>query len=734
MNLSLKRPELDVNHFAGKNIIRLTGCRTEPLSDYLKALGVMRLIAKQKDPDVRGCWTEDGYFELSSNILDEEGLVKFFLEEYKPSPIVAAWQGGTGMLDYEKDTKKAIVSALENSKNDKLDNYRDAIEKVKKLLKDKNIEEKPKDEEKFNVQSAFRSELDDDLVEWIDALIVITSEKTKYPPLLGVGGADGNLSQTKVFMESITYLGIHKEKVSDIAKPLLESSLFEKIGSIPKSISLPVGYLNPIKAGGKNSSFGFDRDSIVNPWDFLLCLEGGLLFSGAVSRRKDSNSSKSSYPFTVDSSFSGFGSSVDSEDSRGEIWLPLWFKATSFSELAVLMSEGRSELNGRQTKDGLGFVLSLSSLGVDKGIDSFVRYAIMVRNGLSYFAVPLGSYSVGERPDIDIITEFTANWLDRYKYNSGGNNSRYMVNYRRIADRIFDYVKNPSESSMNMILRAIGLAEKDARYMKGDKSRMPYLKLSPDWIDASNDKSPEFRLALSLASLDSGEKYEKPLRVYLEPIGKSSKGNFLDWADSSTDVVWSFGNPVKSMTEILKRRIIDTDKNVFKIPVSGFCYACLSDVFRFIEGDLDLMKFEELVYALSTISPFEIRKVTQNNNNLYPKIGEPAHIPLVYSVTKLLFTEHISKDREEPIKAEGSIVPLLLSNQLDSACTISARRLFMDAQIRGKGESVVPAVKDYKDSNLWHNAPENLAAALLFPLSYEGVLKLVKQISVRNEE
>jgi len=33
--------------------IALTGCTAEPLMGYLKALGIMRLIAEQKDPGAR---------------------------------------------------------------------------------------------------------------------------------------------------------------------------------------------------------------------------------------------------------------------------------------------------------------------------------------------------------------------------------------------------------------------------------------------------------------------------------------------------------------------------------------------------------------------------------------------------------------------------------------------------------------------------------------------------------
>jgi len=34
----------------------LVGCAPAPLARYLKALGILRLVAEQKDPAVRGWW------------------------------------------------------------------------------------------------------------------------------------------------------------------------------------------------------------------------------------------------------------------------------------------------------------------------------------------------------------------------------------------------------------------------------------------------------------------------------------------------------------------------------------------------------------------------------------------------------------------------------------------------------------------------------------------------------
>jgi CRISPR-associated protein Csx17 len=48
--------------------IELAGCRPEPLMSYLKALGILRLVSEQKDPEARGWWECD-VFCLRSAVL-----------------------------------------------------------------------------------------------------------------------------------------------------------------------------------------------------------------------------------------------------------------------------------------------------------------------------------------------------------------------------------------------------------------------------------------------------------------------------------------------------------------------------------------------------------------------------------------------------------------------------------------------------------------------------------------
>ena len=73
--------------------IPLPGCAPEPLMAYLKAIGVLRLVAEQQDPAARGSWGPSGFILTSS--LNDQNLLAFFLQAYAPTPIVAPW-GSSG--------------------------------------------------------------------------------------------------------------------------------------------------------------------------------------------------------------------------------------------------------------------------------------------------------------------------------------------------------------------------------------------------------------------------------------------------------------------------------------------------------------------------------------------------------------------------------------------------------------------------------------------------------------
>ena len=103
----------------------LPGCTSRPLSGYLKALAVFRLIAEQKDKEVMACW-DQGAFRLRTS-LGPDDVLFFFCRKYTPTPIITPWNGGSGF--YPGDSRQGIDSILQ-SDDLRFENYKQVISSV----------------------------------------------------------------------------------------------------------------------------------------------------------------------------------------------------------------------------------------------------------------------------------------------------------------------------------------------------------------------------------------------------------------------------------------------------------------------------------------------------------------------------------------------------------------------------------------------------------------------------
>lgn len=108
--------------------ILLRGCQPEPIQSYLKALGVFRLLSEQVSPRIRGSWSPDGF--VLSGPIDPDGLVDYFLTRYRPTPLVAPWNGGSGF--YDGDATDGI-DAIANSSDSRFALYRQVIRTIRAM-------------------------------------------------------------------------------------------------------------------------------------------------------------------------------------------------------------------------------------------------------------------------------------------------------------------------------------------------------------------------------------------------------------------------------------------------------------------------------------------------------------------------------------------------------------------------------------------------------------------------
>lgn len=685
--------------------IALPGCRPEPLAYYLKALAVLRLVAEQADPGCRGWWDGDT-FRLRS-ALDREGLSRFFLEAYRPTPVIAPWNGGSGFFPGDRQEG---IRPLGASPAPRFRDYRQAIAEGRRVLDGLGIRGKLRKDEKPAVLLTARNTLPERVLAWMDAAVVLTGDGAKYPPLLGTGGNDGRLDFTNNFMQRLVDLfDPQTGEPRALADRWLEAALFgEPVPGLQRD--KPIGQFYPGAAGGANATAGFAAEPLINPWDFVLMIEGALGFASAATRRlAGGQEGGTSYPFTVRASGVGYGSAHGSDEKgRGEMWLPLWSNPASYAEVAALFAEGRAQVGRRQAVGGVDFARAVAGLGVDRGIDRFQRYGFHVRNGLAYFATPLGRWRVTLRPEVDLLAAPALDaWLDRLRGTAAGDPAPARLGraLRGIEQAILDFCREGGPRRFAEILIALGEAETAlaaSPKFRREARLNPVPLLSPSWLEACDDGSAEFRLAAALASAG--------LRENLEPVRVERRTVRFD-TDDHPRVVWGAGELVRNLGEVLRRRCLDARREGGeRPPLGGRWTASLGDVAAFVRGEVDDRRLEALLKGLCLVdwsAPAGRRSGP----------AEPLP-PVIYALLKLCHLPHPL--RGVAIPWEASIAARALAGDGAQASRLAVRRL--------RGSGFRPPV------DVVHEPPElvrRAAAALLIPISEQAAERLAGTVLQR---
>ncbi len=667
--------------------LELKGCQTEPFASYLKSLGILRLVAEQKDSGVRGYWTDDMF--CLQTFLTEDELLSFFKEEYKPTPILDPWNGGSGFWD--KTTANDTLVKVAESNTVRLAPYREAIAGVWKVIKTLGLTAKPSKTEKPDILRLCRNHLSDSAVEWLDTAYALTSDKPRYAPILGTGGNDGKLDFANNFMQHV--LRVIPECINDTGKAKNTNAELESTQQLKAAIfggeavltDSAIGQFFPGGVGGPNGLQGFEAPSLVNSWDFIFMIEGALFFCGSVARRlKAGRQSTAAFPFTVAASAAGWGTLVESgESARAEIWLPIWKNPASKDELSRLFAEARAEIGRRQVQDGTDFVRATANLGVDRGITHFYRYGFLRRSGKAHLTVPLGRVVVGDNKEVDLLQNIDV-WLSRYRRLAASDASTGGVKqaFRRIEQAIFAFCVQGGARNLQNVLRALGAVEQVLSKSRKMQEMVPPLQgLSMGWVEACDDGSPEFRIAAALASITHAE--VGAIRCDLEPVSLGRKG--WTWSTGTGNVLYEAGL-CQIMETVLERRVLagdrlqaeapDRDWELHsKLPIGGVARAHSSDIAAFLTGGVDDMRILELLWGLCAV---DWNKWRGRSPFPYKREGEIG-LSRLYAICKLVFWPgriQLSFNSEPTvIHAEKAILSRLKANDINTAVCIAIRRL-----------------------------------------------------------
>ena len=461
-----------------------------PLINYLAALGVAKGISEQADPAARFGW-RDGVFHMDTEV---EDIAEFFVRDFVPTPVFSPWNAGSGFGVKDK-TPLEYIRILESSTAHRLAPYRNTLAVIRSLLIAKS--EKGWTKERF-VQE-LRNRLPDDALPWTDASVVLTAKKTEYPPILGTGGNDGRLDfSTNVHQrlkDVLPELGAEPERSRAWMQDLLWGRSTEKL------LAASVGQGDPVGAGTPGSSAFGSADAMVNPWGFILMVEGAMLFAASVAKRLGEQNSRVAIPFTVSSSPDGPIPGSAQEEGRGELWAPL-LESVTLTELRQVFEEARVSWDGGTASSAVSMYAAVRSFGVNRGISAFQRFGFLKRNGLAFVAVPLDHVNVEARPEVVMAREPLRR--ARTFHKASGVASKTAA--RRFDASVTAFVRDPEWWNGIAMLRAQTELELTALRSRKNREELGHpSKLVPAnaVIPVCQElflKSPEARIAAGIAS------------------------------------------------------------------------------------------------------------------------------------------------------------------------------------------------------------------------------------------
>ncbi|MCE2455836.1 MAG: type I-U CRISPR-associated protein Csx17 [Gemmatimonadetes bacterium] len=782
--------------------LRLEGCSPTPLSSYLKALGTLRIISsainsafgKAADASARGWWQDERLHLRTS--LGRDDLLSFFLKDYAPSPVIAPWNGGSGF--YPEDNRDGFGPLSSPEVATRFALFSEALRIATETLgsfglplpvPDAEPDEarKPRTSKQARLRGAVKKELVAALrgslppaaLPWLDAALVLTADGLRFPPLLGTGGNDGRLDFTTGFMQRLVSNGrtpgLFNATTGDpsfVCAGLLENSLF---GSpIQDLTDAAVGQFSPGSAGGPNASTGYEGDATVNPWDFVLMLEGAVTFASAATRRHQSNAlSRASAPFTVGASGAGWGGVSNEADARAEFWAPIWTRPARFIEVRALFAEGRATSGGRTASDGLDFARALATLGVNRGFSEFQRFGFFQRAGKSYYAAALDRRRAAPSNGAALVADLDrGGWLGRIRRSGRKDNQPAATRnaIKTLEDSLFSLLEPECPpSSVRAAIEAVGRLAR----LTGDRPSVretvaPPPLLSRSWLLRADDGSPEFRVAAAIAgigipstnpgrssgSTGLGTRYWRipPMAAHLAPLTDGGEGFerstfFRGWhlrrrrnwstAENPPTVVWGHGELMRNLVAVLERRIVETSvRGLDDKPFAGASFARLSDVGAFLTADFDDDRCQDLLAGMVWADPVRFRAPE-------PRAGPSrATLPFAYSALKPIFAPNDQLRRIGAIPTEGAIPvpPNLLASLRAGGGSRDGRAVgrvvrLAFARVRSSGLiSAYDSTGSGSGANTWQHGrigvgirPDRLAAALLIPVADRGLTSLLRR-------
>ncbi len=620
------------------HVLELHGCTPEPLGNYLKGLGVFRLIAEQADPQARAWW-KDGVLVLHTKLSQKE-LSDFFLQGigdesapvYCPTPIFAPWGGRPGFYaDGNKKAKARLESLRQISPPGRFAMAQHVVKVTDEVLKNHgwtNTSKKKRAELKASIIAAMRNAWSKSGIDWFDACLSL-EEDARFGFLYGTGGNEGSADITNNFWELIEEtIGFPNPRQDSGA--LLTAAVFgaSRVGGTSRT----AGQHFPLAAGSSNCGQVFFSSASTNPWDVVLMMEGAVLFSGATTKRLSQlGKGKAAFPFMIDHLATNEPSTSLKDEAkqdaqvtrcRAEFWMPLWSSPTSLPAIRALLTEGRLQRPSEQhTEHTLHAMEAIKSLGVSRGVDTFHRVALFERRGKGYYlSSSLGFHSAARAAvpfgvELAQVDEFRDQVYYSLREGPGipdrvmRARQRFHVGLAMLFERD-EHGTTPTADALLEVVVGAARIEREVALLK-DRGKLltpcPPLGWRHRQVDAP---TTDYQIARAIAGITSWGEISvegrpvpavESIRANLLPVCR--RGKTWAWDDTSRSAVWSRGASLDAnLAAVLRRRMIDAGRGSGDgLPLWSSYGAGFEDLLAYWNSEVDEDRLTDLLHGLALV-------------------------------------------------------------------------------------------------------------------------------------
>jgi CRISPR-associated protein Csx17 len=555
--------------------------------------------------------------------------------------------------------------------------------------------------------------------------------------------------------------------------------LADEITTPPKGKGSPF-FPDAIKSYNAGSGW-IQEDYPFYPLDYVLAVEGGYALRGSSARTIAANSRRfAAFPFVFDATEDIVDDSNAVKGTASALWLPLWERPTTFSELASFVSDAQSRLPGKEARFSAEFVRALNAQGVDAGFSGWQEFRFKMR-GSRVPWITTGRYvdspnrqSSGDGQATSVTTLNLAlapldesRFLDQFdivwKGNKADTRSPHPVRTLVNAAMETAALEPAPENCLRLLecvfsaCRSMCASESLRERLRGKRASFFEPLPMEEWnkLLAPLEHQPEFRIARALASItelqrqgDGRYSETQPMLGSLLPLRIGRTGWYLPEKGERKQSVWTGESLAHDLASVFRRRYLDSlnDDRPALRAVHG---ARLADVLAFLDGELDDRLIARWTEALSLIG-WRFENTSPEEAQLETKKEETAPIPFEYAALRTVLElecewqgseRHVWKKRrsQQPFalmcERSTTSLPLAVSeasrwisiwgvpNAWSAASRAEKRRI--------AGRYVVQQTQNRSSSTTYdQHVADRLAAAVCIPLLWKDRWQLYRAVTL----